>query len=82
MTVAAEREGVASAGALPVIRMAIDARLPCDLASIRARPGDTPITEPSFLTRAIMVSELEKTNLAEGIRFPLESKAAAKSACF
>jgi hypothetical protein len=71
-----------SPGALPVMRTAMEARLPCARASILASPGAIPKTVPSFLTRAIIVSELQKVNLADAIRFPRPSNAAAKRACF
>ncbi len=78
----AARAPIESPGALPVIRTAIEARLPWARASILARPGVIPRTVPSFLTRAIIVSELQKTNLVEAMRFPRPSNAAAKRACF
>ena len=64
------------------MRTAIEARLPWVRASILARPGVMPRTVPSFRTRAIIVSELQKVNLAAARRLPRPSKAAAKRACF
>ena len=60
------------------MRTAIEARLPWTRASILARPGVIPRTVPSFLTRAIMVSELQKVNLADAMIFPRASNAVAK----
>ena len=64
------------------MRTAMEARLPLDRASILAKPGVMPRTVPSFRTRAMRVSELLKVNLAEAMRFPRASKAAANRACF
>ncbi len=58
---------------VPVMRTAIEARFPWSRASTLARPGLTPSTEPSLPTRAISVSELQKPNLAEGMRLPWRS---------
>ena len=64
------------------MRTAIEARLPWARASILASPGVMPSTVPSFRTRAIIVSELQKVNLAAAMRLPRPSNAAAKRACF
>ena len=45
---------------------ASEARLPWTRASTLASPGATPRTVPSFDTRAMAVSELQKVNLADG----------------
>jgi hypothetical protein len=65
---------VSAAGlAVPVMRIAIDARRPWTRASTFARPGLTPTTAPSLPTLATSVSELQKVKRALGIMFPWRS---------